>query len=243
MVEAAVALGTHADVGAAAAATTDDPGEEELGAVAAPPGQILAPLPEQRLRGLEGGLLDERLVQAGEALAAPVDPAEIRLVLQQPLHHRRLPAPGGRRGVLVGEQPRDRSGPEPVLGIEAENPLHHRCLPLVGDDELVRVAAVAEGDPPRGPAALLRTALDAGGDPVDDRRVLELREHRQHLQHHPPRRRAGVKGFGGGAECDAGPVELLRQLRQLPDLPAEPVDAVDEQQIYLALPGKLQRRV
>jgi hypothetical protein len=66
------------------------------------------------------------------------------------------------------------------------------------------------------------------GDAVDDRRVLELGEHGQHLQHHPPGRGAGVERLRGRAEHDIAGVELLGELGELAHLPAQPIDPVDE---------------
>jgi hypothetical protein len=43
---------------------------------------------------------------------------------------------------------------------------------------------------------LLGATLDASGDAIDDRGVLELGEHREHLQHHAPGGGAGVKRLG-----------------------------------------------
>ena len=131
--------------------------------------------------------------------------------------------------------------PSRSLAVQPEDALHHRSLPLIGNDELVAAAAVAEGNPAGRPASFLRAALDAGSDPVDDRRVLELREHRQHLQHHPTRRSTRIERLRRRAKRDAEPVELFSQLRELSHLTAEPVDAVDEQQIDLLLARKLER--
>ena len=166
-------------------------------------------------------LVDERVVQAGVALAAPVHPAEVGLVLEQPLHDGGLPAARRRRRTLVREQPGDRGRAEPVARVQLEHAADDRRLPLVRDDVLVLVAAVAEGQLAGRPAALLGAALDAGGDAVDDRRVLELREHRQHLQHHPTRRRTRVERLRRRPQRHADPIKLLRQLRQLPHLPAD----------------------
>jgi hypothetical protein len=82
----------------------------------------------------------------------------------------------------------DRRGTHAARDIQREDPLDDRRCALVGDELLALVAAVAEGDAAVGPATLLGSALDPGRDAVDDRGVLELSEHRQHLQHHSPRR-------------------------------------------------------
>ena len=74
---------------------------------------------------------------------------------------------------------------------------HRRGGALVGHNLLVVVATVAERETPRRPLTFLSTAFDPGGDPVDDRRMLELGEYRQHLQHHPTRRGAGVERLRG----------------------------------------------
>lgn len=114
---------------------------------------------------------------------------------------------------------------------------------LVGHEALVVVAAVAERDAPVGPVALLGAALDPGGDPVDDRGVLELGEHGEHLQHHPPRRRTRIERLGGRLQDDAEAVELLGELRELAHLPREPIDAVDQQHIDPLPAGEVERRL
>ncbi|HET7128486.1 MAG TPA: hypothetical protein VFJ93_05350 [Gaiellaceae bacterium] len=101
VVEAAVAACAHADVGALAAAAADHAGEQEVGTVAAPQRQVVAALPEQRLRCRERVVVDERFVQARVGLAAPVHAAEVRLVFEYPLHNRWLPAARWRQRLLV----------------------------------------------------------------------------------------------------------------------------------------------
>ena len=51
----------------------------------------------------------------------------------------------------------------------------------------VGVARVSVGDASAHPAALTHAPLKPCGDAVHDRGVLELGEHAEHLQHHPPR--------------------------------------------------------
>jgi len=70
--------------------------------------------------------------------------------------------------------------------------------------------------------------------------VLELREHTEHLQHHPPRGRAGVKRLRRRTQDDAVPVEFFGELGELAHLPAEPVDAVAEQQVHASLARMLK---
>ncbi|HVN62425.1 MAG TPA: hypothetical protein VMT59_14290 [Gaiellaceae bacterium] len=243
VVDAAVSFCAHADVGALAAAAADHAGEQKVGAVAAPQCQVLAPLAQEGLGLVEGVLVDERLVQARVALAAPVHPAEVGLVLEQPLDDGGLPAARRRWGVLVGEQSCDRGRAQALARVQLEDAAYDGRLSLVGDDVFVVVSAVAEGELAGRPAALLGATFDPGGDAVDDGRVLELREHRQHLQHHPPRRRARVERLGRRAQRHPGPVELVGQLGKLADLSREPVDAVDQQQIDLPRPGELERRL
>jgi hypothetical protein len=50
---------------------------------------------------------------------------------------------------------------------------------------LAFVARVAEWDTSVGPATFLGATLDPRGHAIDDRGVLELGEHTEHLQHHP----------------------------------------------------------
>jgi len=143
--------------------------------------------------------------------------------------------------VLGVEHPCDRDGAVAAGGVEVEDPAHDRRLPLAGDQLLVLVAAVAVRDAAVGPVALLRAPLDPGGDAVHDRRVLELGEHTEHLQHHPPGGRAGVERLRRRAQHDVEPVQLLGELRELTHLSGEAVDAVDEQQIRAATPREIER--
>jgi hypothetical protein len=151
-----------------------------------------------------------------------------------------LPAARRRRRLLSGEPARDRHRSEPLAHVELEDALHDRRLPLVRDDVLLLVAPVAERQPPGRPASLLRPALDPGGDAVDDRGVLELREHTQHLQHHPTRSRPGVERLRRRAERAAEPVQLLGQLRELAHVTREPIDPIDKQQIDLPFAGEVE---
>ncbi|HVC86319.1 MAG TPA: hypothetical protein VNC40_02715 [Gaiellaceae bacterium] len=48
--------------------------------------------------------------------------------------------------------------------------------------------------------------------------MLELGEHTEHLQHHPPRRGAGVERLGCGLEDDVELVEFLADPGELADL-------------------------
>jgi hypothetical protein len=105
-------------------------------------------------------------------------------------------APAGRRRgcVLVAQLAGDRDRAEAFAGVEVEDPPHDRRLDLVGDKRALLVGEeVAERRSAGVPAAFLGAALDPGGDAVDDRGVLELGEHGQHLQHHPAGRGAGVE--------------------------------------------------
>jgi hypothetical protein len=77
VVEAAVSPRARADIGAAAAAAADEPGEEVVAGVAAPQRHVLAALAQQALRALEGEVVDEWFVQAWKAFAAPEDAAEV----------------------------------------------------------------------------------------------------------------------------------------------------------------------
>ena len=93
------------------------------------------------------------------------------------------------------------------------------------------------------PAALLRPTLDPGTDAVDDGSVLELGEHGQHLQHHPPGGGAGVERLGRRAQHDAVGVEFLGQLGELAHLAAQAVDPVDEQQVGRVGAGEVECRL
>ena len=143
--------------------------------------------------------------------------------------------------MLVREQAGDRGRAEPVTGVQLEHAADDWRLALVRDEVLVVVAAVAEGESAVCPAPLLGAPFDAGGDAVDDRGVLELGEHGEHLQHHPARGRAGVERLGRRAQRHPDPIQLLGELRELAHLPRQPVDAVDEQQIDRAGARELER--
>jgi hypothetical protein len=90
------------------------------------------------------------------------------------------------------------------------------------------------------PFAFADAAFEAGGDAVDDRGVFELGEHAEHLQHHPPRRRAGIERLRRRLEDDVELIEFLAQPGELTHLTAQPVDAVDEQQIDPFLAGEVE---
>ncbi|HEX3392040.1 MAG TPA: hypothetical protein VHS55_05725 [Solirubrobacteraceae bacterium] len=62
-----------------------EPGEQELGGVAAAQARVLVTAREDRLSALEGRQLDQRLVLALVQLAVPADHAEIRGVGEDPL--------------------------------------------------------------------------------------------------------------------------------------------------------------
>ncbi len=109
---------------------------------------------------------------------------------------------------------------------------HDRRLDGVGEQEApLGVEAVAERDGAAGPLAARRLALHAGDRALDDRRSLELGEHAEHLDHHPPGRACGVERLGRRPEQDARLVEALEDLREPPDGAREAVDAVDEQEV------------
>ncbi|HVC87819.1 MAG TPA: hypothetical protein VNC40_10390 [Gaiellaceae bacterium] len=233
VVEAAVATCAHADVGLATSTATQHAGEQELARVPAPPGDVSAALIQDRLREREDILADEWFVDGVEELVAPADLAGVGRVVEDEVDGRVSPACGGCRCLFGAELFGDLDGAEPVMGVEIEDPPDDRRLDRVGDQAAFLVGeGVAERRSAGVPAALLRAAFDAGADAVDDRGVLELGEHAEHLQHHPPSSRAGVERLGRGAEDDVELVEFLRELRQLPDFPGEPVDAVDEQHVY-----------
>jgi hypothetical protein len=78
VVEAAFAACGHADVGASAASATHHAGEQEIRAVAAAAGCVLAALGEDGLGVVEGGLVDQRLVGGLKVLVAPS--AQTRIV-------------------------------------------------------------------------------------------------------------------------------------------------------------------
>jgi hypothetical protein len=148
------------------------------------------------------------------------------------------------RCAFVGKLLRDRSGAEPLARVQVEHALHDRCLHRIRDEQALLVREqVAEGWPAAEPAAFFGAAFDAGAYAVDDRGVLELGEHRQHLQHHPAGCRAGIERLRRGLQDDVERVQLLGQLCELAHLAAQPVDAVDEQQVDRAAFTELERRL
>ncbi|HET8895073.1 MAG TPA: hypothetical protein VFM96_13345 [Gaiellaceae bacterium] len=193
MVAAAVAVGAHADVRLAALAAAQQAGEQEVGGVAAPLG-VLAALAHDRLRLHERELVNQRLMHAVEHFVAPADLPDIGRVVDDPVHRRMTPPRRGCGCAFVAQLLRDRSRAEPLARVQVEHTADDRCLHRVGDEHaLLARERVPERWPPTEPAALLRAPLNACADAVDDSGVLELGEHGQHLQHHPPRRRTGIK--------------------------------------------------
>jgi hypothetical protein len=196
---------------------------------------------QEALRALEAELVDERVVQAWKAFAAPEHATEVGLVLQDELDDGGLPTRGWRRCLLVGELPRDRGRAEPAGRVQLEDALDGWRRALVRHYFVAFVAAVAERESPRRPSAFFRAALDAGGDAVDHSGVLELGEDAEHLQHHPARGGAGVERLGRRPQHDAEPVELLGKLGELAHLAREAIDAVDEQKIDRVLAREFER--
>jgi hypothetical protein len=62
------------------------------------------------------------------------------------------------------------------------------------------VDAVAEGSGAAAPFAAGGFAFRPGDDPIDDGGPFELREHAEHLHHHPTRSGRGVERFRRAAE-------------------------------------------
>ena len=136
----------------------------------------------------------------------------------------------------------DRGRAELPFRVKLEDAPDYRCLHLVGHEQLgLFVAGVAVRRSAAHPFAFADAAFQPGGDAVDNRRVLELCEHAEHLQHHPPRRGAGVERLGRRLQDDVELIELLAQPGELTHLAAEPVDAVDEQQVDPFLAREVER--
>ncbi|HWY19513.1 MAG TPA: hypothetical protein VNY27_12495 [Solirubrobacteraceae bacterium] len=198
-VGAAVAFGGHSDVGAAAAPAADKPCEQEVCAAGGAHSQVLAALLQQCLCGVEGVLVDQWVVDAGERLLAPVNPPDIRLVAENPENDCWLPAARRRWRLFAIEPACDCRGAEPSGGVPLEDAAYDGGGAIVGDKFLAVVAGVSEGDAAVRPAAFPRAALDAAGHAVNDGGVLELSEHPEHLKHHPPGRASGVEWLCRGA--------------------------------------------
>ena len=79
-------------------------------------------------------------------------------------------------------------GAEALVGVEVEDDRDQRGLSLVDFEATFSFdRPVAEGFVPATPATLGGLAFHAGDHhPVDDGRPLELGEHPEHLDHHPP---------------------------------------------------------
>lgn len=219
VVGAAVAARGHADVGAAAAAAAHEAGEEEIGGVAATAREILASFSEDRLCAGEGELVDDRFVLGVEGFVAPADLAGVGGVGEDEVHRRMPPAGRGCWRLFGAELFCNRDRAEPLARVELEDALHDGRLDRIGDEQALFVGEdVAEGRSAAEPASLFCASFDAGADPVDDRGVFELGEHTEHLQHHPPRGRAGVERLGRRAQHHVVGVEFLGELGELAHL-------------------------
>ncbi|MDA8358386.1 MAG: hypothetical protein M0Z95_19325 [Actinomycetota bacterium] len=133
---------------------------------------------------------------------------------------------------------RQRPGAVSAVGVAVEEDRDERRL-AGGRNEVTRrgVDVVAEGTRPPAPAATGSFALHAGDHPVDDGRPLELGEHAEHLDHHPPGRARGVEGLGGRAEGDPGSVQVFEELGETAHRAGEPVDPVDQEEVEAPGPG------
>jgi hypothetical protein len=211
----------------------DDAGEQEIRAVAAAAGSVLAALGEDGLGVVEGVLVDQRLVCGFEVLIAPANASEVGRVGEDAMYGRVAPAGAQRQCVLGAELVGDCDCAEPVLCVEpVDTPDNGR------GDRVGRELAIVEGVPERRsaavPAAFLGAAFYPGGDPVNDGGVLELGEHAEHLQHHAASWRASVEWLGRRAQDHAEGVQLLGDPGELAHLARQAVDSVDEQLIDLA---------
>jgi hypothetical protein len=210
-------------------------------------------LGKDRLDGLEGLLVDDGLVPTRMELPAERDPADVHRVAKDPEHVR----PRERNAVLAPvplrvEDLSDRLGAHPFFRVHAEDAPDDVDADRVRHDSLaVAISEVAEGRRADDPAALGGRTLHPGGDPLDDRRSLELGEHGEHLQHHLAGGGGSVERLGRRAKRDAEIVEVLADLRELADASGQAVHPVDEQQLVdagrglghrLPEPGPVQRR-
>jgi hypothetical protein len=71
--------------------------------------------------------------------------------------------------------------------------------------------------------------------------VFELGEDAEHLQHHPPRRRAGVERLSRRLQDDVELIQLFAESGELAHLAGEAVDAVDQEQVDAFLAGEVER--
>jgi hypothetical protein len=160
-------------------------------------------------------------MQAGMRLAVPADEPAIGRVGEDQLQRVGRPALLARRRRAFGVQRSgDGGGAQLAFGVEVEDASDDGCLHAVGNEELgLFVARVAVRGATAHPFALADAPFEAGGDTVDDRRVLELGKDAEHLQHHPTRRAAGVERLGRRLQHDVELVEFLAQPCELADLP------------------------
>jgi hypothetical protein len=232
-----------ADVGAAAVVAADEAGEQVVGRVATAKGGIFVAAAEDLLGFLESVVVDERVVQAGIRFAVPADEAAVRGVGEDQLQRVRRPALLARRRCgFRFERAGDGGRPELPVRVEVEDTPHYRRLHFIWHEQLgLFVAGVAVGGAAAHPFAFADAAFEAGGDAVDDRGVFELGEHAEHLQHHPPRRRAGIERLGRRLQDDVELVEFLTEPGELTHLAGEAVDAVDQEQVDAFLARELER--
>ncbi|MDA8367216.1 MAG: hypothetical protein M0Z62_09710 [Actinomycetota bacterium] len=213
-VPVAVAHGRGPDEVRAAAGTDDEAGQEERRGRRSPLGPVLAPLGKQRLDAVEEWPVDQVGVGAVVEGVSEEHLADVDRVAKHGEDGRVAPGPPGLGTVPRLVQPhRQRPGAFSAVGVAVEDDRDERRLVGIGREIAGRrVHVVAEGTRPPTPAATGGLSLHAGDHPVDDGRPLELGEHSEHLDHHPPRGGRRVERLGGRAECDADRVEVFQEL-------------------------------
>ena len=238
-VPVAVAHGRGPDEVLPTSVAHDESGQKERRGRRRPLGPVLTALREQGLDAAEELLVHEVLVGAVVEGVSEEDLADVDRVAQHGEDSRVAPGPTGLGPVAGLVQPhRERSGAFSAVSVAVEDDRHEwRLVGLGREAPGLRIDVIAEGPGATAPAAPGCLALHAGDHPVDDGGPLELGEHPEHLDHHPPRRRRRVEGLGRRAEGNPGSVEIFQELGEAAHRAREPVDPVDEEEVEPARPG------
>ncbi len=213
--------------------TLDDAGQQALVVVVESASlQVRDALPHDFLGLLEEDLRDDAIVVPLVDHLVPAQLPDVDRVLDHVEDHPFVPLLAAALPVaglvhLVADR---------VRALVAER-VHLEHLPdddrliLVDDQALLRVELVAVRHiaPDEPPALRLSLHPDLG--PLDDRRVLELREDAEHLEHHLPCGVGGVEGLGDGLQDDAVLGEFVHHECELADLAREPIDAEDKERV------------
>ncbi|MDA8391797.1 MAG: hypothetical protein M0Z87_03150 [Actinomycetota bacterium] len=214
----------------------DEPAQEVLGGARRNDSRFRGALVEESSCTGEEGLVDDRFVLGVVDLGAVGDLADVDRVADHSQDGLVGPQPAASVALAGVVQPvGERGGAEALVCVRGEDGSHECGLVGLGDEGLGRgVEPVAEGPGAGEPLAACRLALEALGDPVDEKTALELREDAEELEQHAPDRPVGVDRLGRRAQRHAGRVELFDDGHETDDRAADAVDAVDEEHVELA---------